>query len=130
METKQVKPSFEDRRGIIKDILVNEPIEHVTVITSKRGAVRGNHYHKETIQWMYIHSGRLEYLAQKGNEKIASHILEAGDLVKTETFEKHAFKSLEDSIFYVFTRGPKVEGDHISDTYRLTTPLHDLLERQ
>ena len=40
METKQVKPSFEDRRGIIKDILVNEPIEHVTVITSKRGAVR------------------------------------------------------------------------------------------
>ena len=70
------------------------------------------------------------HVAQKGNEKIASHILEAGDLVKTETFEKHAFKSLEDSIFYVFTRGPKVEGDHISDTYRLTTPLHDLLERQ
>ena len=64
MEIKRVNPSFQDGRGIIQDILINEPIEHITVITSIKDVTRGNHFHKKTIQWVYVHSGKLKSLTQ------------------------------------------------------------------
>ena len=69
MELSKPKPNFHDDRGFIKDILTNETIEHVTVIHSKKGVVRGNHYHKDTIQWVYLHSGKLNSLTQMSGDK-------------------------------------------------------------
>lgn len=128
MEINKLNPTFQDERGVIQDILINQPIEHITVITSKKDVTRGNHFHKETIQWVYVHSGKLESLTQKENEKVVVKILEPGDLIKAEALEKHALKALEDSIFYVFTKGPRGGGNYEDDTYRLDKPLQDLLE--
>lgn len=47
---------FEDERGIIEDLKVGKDWS-VTYISFKKGAVRGNHYHKETKQTDYILSG-------------------------------------------------------------------------
>ena len=47
MKVIHKKSVFEDARGQIIDILENEPIECVTIISSKKGMVRGNHYHKD-----------------------------------------------------------------------------------
>ena len=49
MNLKKIDTSFHDDRGEIVDILVNERIEFVTMITSKAGSVRGNHYHKKNL---------------------------------------------------------------------------------
>jgi hypothetical protein len=130
MEIKRVNPSFQDKRGTIQDILINEPIEHITVITSKKDVTRGNHFHKKTIQWVYVHSGKLKSLTQKENENVVSRILEPGDLIKTEVLEKHALKILEYSIFYVFTKGPRGGDNYENDTYRLDKPLQDPSEKE
>ena len=130
MEINTVKPSFKDERGTIQDILINEPIEHITVITSKRDVTRGNHYHKKTIQWVYVHSGKLKSLTQKENENVVIRNLEPGDLIKTEALEKHALKALEDSIFYVFTKGPRGGDNYENDTYRLDKDLEDFTEKE
>ena len=130
MEINSVKPSFKDERGTIQDILINEPIEHITVITSKRDVTRGNHYHKKTIQWVYVHSGKLKSLTQKENENVVIRNLEPGDLIKTEALEKHALKALEDSIFYVFTKGPRGGDNYENDTYRLDKDLEDFTEKE
>ena len=130
MEIKRVNPSFQDNRGTIQDILINEPIEHITVITSIKDVTRGNHFHKKTIQWVYVHSGKLKSLTQKENENVVSQILEPGDLIKTEVLEKHALKMLEDSIFYVFTKGPRGGDNYENDTYRLDKPLQDPSEKE
>jgi len=130
MEIKRVNPSFQDKRGVIQDILINEPIEHITVITSIKDVTRGNHFHKKTIQWVYVHSGKLKSLTQKENENVVSQILEPGDLIKTEVLEKHALKMLEDSIFYVFTKGPRGGDNYENDTYRLDKPLQDPSEKE
>ena len=53
MNLKKIDVNFQDERGDITDILANEPIEFVTMISSKAGSVRGNHYHKETYQWLF-----------------------------------------------------------------------------
>ena len=59
MNIQHVEYSIQDGRGTIADILEDEPIEHVTVIESKTGAVRGNHVHRETHQWVYVVTGKL-----------------------------------------------------------------------
>jgi len=115
--------NFEDHRGTIKDILFREPVDHVTVIHSRKGVVRGNHYHKETWQWAYITEGSIRYLWRLGDGKVEETILKAGDLILTAALEHHALEALEDSTFFVFTRGPRGGQDYESDTYRLDQPL-------
>lgn len=125
MEVVTPKIFFEDERGYIKDILVREPIDAITVISSAAGAVRANHYHKDTIQWIYVHSGRLRYIFQPDGEPVDARTLGPGDLIKTDILEKHAIKALEDSLFYVYTRGPRGGENYEEDTFRLDMPLVD-----
>ena len=44
MKLNKLKINFEDSRGIIMDILTHTDIQHVTFITSKKGAFRGDHH--------------------------------------------------------------------------------------
>ena len=121
----KTRPScaFKDARGEITDILAKEPVEYVTLISSKKAAVRGNHYHKETVQFNYVLSGRMQLLSQTPGDKVISTILESGDLAVTPAGERHALIALEDSTFMVFTRGPRGGEDYEKDTFRLPTPL-------
>ena len=123
MRVTKTQASFEDARGIIKDILSKEPIDHVTVITSAKGVVRGNHYHKETVQWVYLHSGRLKALTRQTDGRVVRHVLEPGDLILTDKLEEHSLEAMEDSVFFVFTRGPRGGKDYERDTFRLDSPL-------
>jgi len=67
---KNILPAFEDDRGKIYDLLDDEVIMHIGLITSEKGAVRGNHYHEITKQFNYIIKGsgilKIRYL-DKGN---------------------------------------------------------------
>ena len=123
MIKKTPKLAFKDDRGEITDLLVKEPVEYVTLITSKKGAVRGNHYHKETVQYNYLISGKIELLTQNEGEKVQSAIMKPGDVTMTPAGERHSLIALEDSVFMVFTRGPRGGGDYEKDTYRLPVPL-------
>ena len=48
---------FEDHRGTIVDLL--GPVDAVTEIRTRAGAVRGNHAHFKTVQYTYVVSGEL-----------------------------------------------------------------------
>ncbi len=125
MEIIKLKPNFEDERGTILDILTNEPVEHVTVISSAKDVVRGNHFHKDTVQWVYVQSGKLKSLTQFEGENVVSNILEPGDLIKTEKLERHALHTLEYTVFFVFTKGPRGGENYEKDTFRLDKPLRE-----
>jgi len=123
MEVHKVKPAYKDNRGVITDIMVKEPIEYVTLITSKKGAIRGNHYHKDTFQWVYIISGQMKLFAQMPEEEVESTTLNRGDIALTPPLERHAFIALRDTEFMVFTRGPRGGDDYEKDTFRLEVSL-------
>lgn len=125
MEVTRIQHSFRDERGEITDILAKEPIEYVTLITQAKGTTRGNHYHKETIQWNYVLSGRLKLLTQLPGDSVMSTVLEVGDLAVTVQDERHAIEALEDSVFLVFTRGVRGGADYEKDTFRLAQPLEE-----
>jgi len=112
-----------DERGEITDLLVQEKIEHVTLITSNKGAIRGNHYHKESTQWVYVLEGRMRVLSQMPDSPVVATILEKGALLVNVPEERHAMIALEQSTFMVFTRGPRGGEGYERDTYRLPQPL-------
>lgn len=125
MKVSRIRYAFKDERGEISDILVKEPIQYVTLITQAKGTIRGNHYHKKTVQWNYVLKGKLKLLTQHPNEPVVSTVLEVGDLAMTDRGERHALEALEDSVWMVFTRGVRGGEDYEKDTFRLTTPLRE-----
>jgi quercetin dioxygenase-like cupin family protein len=106
---------FEDERGTIEDLICD--VDSVTRILTKKGAVRGNHYHNETWQWTYVVSGRLLYA--NGQEVFYAM---PDSLVETPPRKVHAWKALEDTVCLALTRGPRGR-DYESDTHRLEVPL-------
>tara|TARA_Y100000996_G_scaffold398078_1_gene365781 strand:+ start:358 stop:750 length:393 start_codon:yes stop_codon:yes gene_type:complete len=115
---KKIIPSFKDNRGEITDILENEKINSITIITFKKGAIRGNHFHKKTTQWNYVLDGEIIYYSQEKNKKNKVKMV-AGDLSVSYPFQKHAFKGLKKSRVLVLTKGPRAGKDYEIDTYRL-----------
>jgi len=125
MDVTKIISDFEDERGSITDILRQEPIDYVTIITSKKGALRGNHVHKETVQYGYVMEGKLKALSQMPDEPVRTTVLEIGDMIVNVPNEGHAFEALEDTTFLVLTRGPRGGENYEDDTFRLETPLQD-----
>lgn len=114
----------QDHRGIIADVFYGTSINHVCILKSEPNTIRGNHYHKKTIQHTLLMKGKMEYYWQKvgSDEPIHSITLEIGDLVTSEPNEIHTLKFLdEDSECVVFTEGPRGGVDYESDTFRVNS---------
>lgn len=123
MKIDTLQPAFSDDRGDITDLVYKEEFDAVTLIKSKKGAIRGNHYHKETTQYSYILSGKIRAYSQKPDMKVESAVLEAGDMMLSRPFERHALHAIEDSVILIITKGPRNGTDYEADTYRVE-PLH------
>ena len=127
MEIKKIKCIQEDERGSITDIVEQVDFNGATIILSKSGSVRGNHFHKKTIQHIYVLSGKMKCLAKKPEEAVTQAIVEQGDLVSHDLLESHSFEALEDTLFLVLSSGLRTGRDYEKDTYRLEVPLSDLV---
>ena len=59
------KPHIDDR-GYIQS-LVNFPMKNLSLISSKKGSVRSNHYHLTDWHYMYVLSGSFDYYYRPTN---------------------------------------------------------------
>lgn len=123
MKKIETKPNFSDKRGDIRDLIHNENINSITVITFTKGAVRANHYHRETVQWNYLISGKVKIVTQFPGKEVIETIMEKGDLIVTVPNESHALMGLVDSELIVFTSGPRGGNEYETDTFRLEESL-------
>ena len=123
MKIIETEVNHRDDRGSIMDLIEGANINAVTFISFKKGAVRGNHYHKQTTQWNYVLRGKIRLVAQAGDQVPEEAILESGGFAVTEPMEKHALVGVEDSEMLVFTQGPRGGKEYESDTFRLEVPL-------
>lgn len=117
MNKTLIQDAHVDERGVIQDVLAGT-VDGITRISTKEGAVRGNHVHNRTVQWTYVISGAL--LMANGK---AETVLAAGEIMHHPAGEPHAWKALEDTDCMVFTRGPRYGRGFESDTFRLERPL-------
>lgn len=123
MLVKKIIPAFKDDRGVITDILQHTPVDSVTIITCIKGAIRANHYHKESVQYSYVLSGKMLAYTQMPDGPLESRTLAEGDMLESPVLERHALHAIEDSTLLIVTRGPRGGKNYEDDTYRVT-PLH------
>ena len=122
IKKEKIKAAFEDERGAIYDLLDKEDIKHIGMLTSKKGSVRGNHYHKTARQITYILSGKIKLTLKNmddNNAKLQIMVMEEGDIVDIPPMVEHSLKALEDTTFLVFTDRQRSDGGYEDDTYRI-----------
>tara|TARA_B100000989_G_scaffold209828_1_gene159141 strand:- start:4176 stop:4565 length:390 start_codon:yes stop_codon:yes gene_type:complete len=127
----KLKSSFKDDRGEIIDIFVKSPKDHCSIITSKKGAVRGNHFHKKSTQFTFIISGRFKlYRAtvdDEGNlkEKVRIDIIEKNELIEHPPFESHTLiAETDEAVLLAFACGTRGGNFYEKDTFRLKKKLN------
>ena len=105
---------FTDERGTIEDLKVGKDWS-VTYISFKKGAVRGNHYHKETTQVDTILSGSFLCKTDKGSQEVSKD-----QIICHRPNEHHAYLALEDSEMVSVCFGKRIGENYEEDTFRLT----------
>lgn len=106
--------TFEDERGIIEDLKVGKDWS-VTYISFKKGAVRGNHFHKKTTQTDVVLSGRFLCKTQYGEAIVAT-----GKMLNHRPGVKHAYEALEDGEMVSTCHGVRIGENYEEDTFRLS----------
>jgi dTDP-4-dehydrorhamnose 3,5-epimerase-like enzyme len=121
MNPRRVSPVFEDERGSVYDV-VEKNVGHVGMITSKKGTVRGNHYHKESTQYTFVISGKVRYTEKdlrQSSSKRRTFLLSPNDLIETPPHVAHVFRFLEDSVIIDLTTKSRNDDGYEDDTVRL-----------
>src|SRR3989344_4779476 len=108
---KKIVPVFRDARGIILDIL-EKPVSHIGLVTFKKGATRGNHYHKKLTQYSYVLCGKIELTIRK-------IILKEGDLTTIPRNMIHTYRALENSSMLDLTTYARGIKGYETDTVRV-----------
>ena len=122
MKIIKISPAFTDERGSIWDLLSGKNIHHVGFLTSKKGSIRGKHYHKKQIQYTLVTKGAVKITGKdlsKKNSKIETYILKEMEMVCFPKYYYHAIESLKESKILVFTSRNRLKGNYEKDTFRI-----------
>jgi oxalate decarboxylase/phosphoglucose isomerase-like protein (cupin superfamily) len=113
-------PAHADDRGYIQS-LVNFPMKNLSLIASKKGSVRSNHYHVTDWHYMYVLKGAFDYYyrATGSDEPPAVMRVRAGEMVFTPPMEDHATVFLEDTELLAMSRNPRDQETYESDVRRV-----------
>jgi dTDP-4-dehydrorhamnose 3,5-epimerase-like enzyme len=91
---------FVDNRGAIQT-LADADIRTAQIITSRKGTVRANHYHKTDWHYCYVVAGSIDYYHRPvGSKTKPEHILvKTGQVFFTPPMVEHAMVFPEDTTF-------------------------------
>ena len=109
-----------DDRGAIQS-LVNFPMKNLSLISSKKGALRSNHYHLTDWHYMYVLSGSFKYYYRttNSNEELKSVTVTKGEMIFTPPMEDHATVFLEDCDLLAMSRNPRDQETYEEDVRRI-----------
>ena len=115
-----LEKSFKDERGYIQP-LVNFPMKNLSLISSKKGVVRSNHYHLTDWHYMYVLSGSFDYYFRPTNsgEELQCVQVKAGEMIFTPPMEDHATVFLEDCDLLAMSRNPRDQESYEEDVRRV-----------
>jgi oxalate decarboxylase/phosphoglucose isomerase-like protein (cupin superfamily) len=120
-ERVELPPAHVADRGAIQP-LVDFPMKNVSLITSKKGTVRSNHYHVSDWHYMYVLSGSFDYFFRPTGTTERPKVikLRPGEMVFTSPMQEHATVFLEDTMILVASRNPRDQEIYEADVKRVT----------
>lgn len=109
-----------DDRGSIQS-LVNFPMKNISLISSKKGTVRSNHYHLTDWHYMYVLSGSFDYYYRPtgSDNDLKCLRVKAGELIFTPPMEDHATVFLEDCELLAMSRNARDQEAYEEDVRRV-----------
>ena len=114
-----------DVRGTIFSI-VNETCNNVSIIETKAGSIRSNHYHKKDWHYMLVLEGNLEYFYYSNvSKKVIFINVLPGQIIFTPNLEIHATYFPNNSKMVVVSGFLRDSVTYESDTVRLDFINHD-----
>ena len=117
-----------DERGSILT-MINEPIKNVAIINSKKGSLRGNHYHKKDWHYMMALKGCMEYFFYCNVQKKVKYLkVLKGQILFTPNLEVHTTFFPEDSEIIVLSGLPRDQYTYENDVVRVNFISKDNIE--
>jgi dTDP-4-dehydrorhamnose 3,5-epimerase-like enzyme len=103
-----LEDAFIDERGSIQP-LVDLPMKSCVIISSKKGSIRANHYHKTDWHFCYVISGEIEYHYRPHGSDSSKKIkkIKEGELFFTPPMEDHAMVFTKDTVFLTLGRNSR-----------------------
>lgn len=119
MDKLQLSVPFLDDRGKIQNLFTSGEIESVAVITSEKGSVRSNHWHRENSHHLYIVSGEIKYSERNldGTERIET-IVREGEVISTGPNKVHKVEMLTNTIMISLAPRSNAPDHHDQDTVK------------
>ena len=120
-----LEKAFADSRGAIQP-LVDLPMESCVLISSKKGTVRANHYHRTDWHFCYVLSGSIEYHHRPhgSDAKPEKVLVKTGELFFTPPMVDHAMVFPEDTVFLTLGRNSRTQEVYEADVVRIP-PIHE-----
>lgn len=115
---------FRDKRGSLKKIAMKSrigmDIEEIYVLYSNKGAVRGNHYHKETIEYFTVLEGIAVFSLKDldtGDSETVKISSDDNIIVKVPVNVVHAFRNDDDKPMVMLAVSSREYNPDDDDTY-------------
>jgi dTDP-4-dehydrorhamnose 3,5-epimerase-like enzyme len=111
---------FVNQNGTIQNLLL-ERFTSAALISSVRGAIRANHYHKTDWHYSYVVSGVIEYFWRPvGSRDRPKHArFPAGTMFFSPPMVEHAMFFPEESAFVTFAKNIRDHEHHEDDVVRV-----------
>ena len=111
---------YTDERGDIQP-LVDCNMESAVLITSKKGSIRANHYHKTDWHYCYVLKGTIEYYHRKHGIDVEPECIfvREGEMVFTPPMVDHAMLFPEDTVFLTLGGNPRDQATYEEDVVRV-----------
>ena len=119
--------NFEDKRGIISNYYMNDFINMIGYVESKKGTQRGDHYHPIQTQKCLLIKGQYISITKDlsdENSVVETRLINPGDLSTIPPYVAHTMVFLEDSIFLNLVNGER-EHDNYGVTHTIPHRLVD-----
>jgi dTDP-4-dehydrorhamnose 3,5-epimerase-like enzyme len=115
----KIKRKIIDRRGSIEE-LVNEKTKSVSLISSKKGSIRANHYHKTDWHYIYVLKGSFVYFYRERNKtRIYKTLVKKGQLLFTPPLLDHATYHVQYTEMLVISKNKRDKKTYERDTVRV-----------
>ncbi len=111
---------FVDDRGAIYPI-VDAVMESCVIISSKKGTVRANHYHKTDWHYCYVMEGEIQYHWRATGDSSEPRVvtIEKGQCFFTPPMVDHAMVFSKDTTFLTLGRNPRDQETYEADIERI-----------
>jgi len=111
---------FVDARGAIQP-LVDEDMKSCVLISSKKGTVRANHYHKTDWHYCYVLVGKIDYYHRlTGSDAPPEKVMvEAGQMFFTPPMVDHSMVFPEEEVFITWGRNSRLQEVYEADVVRI-----------